>query len=127
MDKYERVKKLLINIGAISFLILGLYELNLLRNTDGISVKILPKILLAFGSAWIIAGVYLWWKKPIKSLNLVLMFTTFNFFYLLLELYVYLNINYTFKNQYFLIDKPFTDYHESSGYYYTGPCTWPLF
>jgi uncharacterized membrane protein YuzA (DUF378 family) len=101
MDKYERVKKLLVNIGAISFLILGLYELNLMRNTDGISVKILPKILLAFGSVWLIVGLYLWWKKPIKRLNLVLMFTTFNFFYLLLELYVYLNINYNLRTNIF--------------------------
>ena len=121
MDKYQRVKKFLINIGAISFLILGLYELILINNTDGSPVRQLGKILLAFGSVWILAGLYLWWKKPVKLLNLVLMFTTFNFFYLLLELYVYLNVNYVFKNQYYLIDKPFTDYHELRGYYYTGP------
>jgi hypothetical protein len=121
MDKHARIKKFLINIGAISFLILGLYELILTRNTDGFSVKLLPKILATFGSVWLLAALYIWWKKPIKLLNLVLMFTTFNFFYLLLELYVYMNINYNFKNQYFLINKPFTDYHESRGYYYTGP------
>lgn len=49
------------------------------------------------------------------------MFTTFNIGYLLLELYVYMDIHYQFKNQYFITTKAYTNYDEVRGYRYTNP------
>jgi hypothetical protein len=121
MDKNEKISRFIIRLGAITFLLLGGYELALLLNLNSFTSRSLPLILKAFGGLWIVCGVILWVFMPVKLVNTVLMFTTFNIGYLLLELYVYTNLHYNFKNQFFIVNNPYTTYHEVRGYSYSRP------
>lgn len=121
MDKNEKISRFILRLGAITFIFLGAYELSLLLNMSGINSRSLPLILKAFGSIWLLCGLLIWIIKPLKMVNTVFMLTTFNIAYILLELFVYLNINFKFKNQFFLISHPFSTYNEVRGYHYTNP------